>query len=218
MEIAPNRVTCSKANHSPGGIHPMTKERFKPLEHEAMTAEQRRVAQALLDGPRQGIPGPFHALLRSPELADRVRSLGDYVRFQNSLPAKVRELVILMVARFWSAQYELHAHRRHSLNAGLDPAIADAICEDRRPERLDAEEGIAYSFVSELLERKDVSDLTYQPAIDRFGERGVIDMVATAGYFCFVSLVLNTERHPIPDGAVNAAAAEDQVQRTCRQK
>jgi len=192
-------------------------ERFKPLKHEAMTGEQRRVAQALLDGPRHGIPGPFHALLRSPELADRVRCLGDYVRFGNSLPAKVCELVILMVARFWSARYELHAHRRHSMNAGLDPATADAICEGRRPDRLDVEESLVYDFVNELLEHKDVSDPTYRAAIDRFGERGVIDMVATAGYFCFVSLVLNMERHPIPDDA-NAAAAEDQAQRTCRQK
>jgi 4-carboxymuconolactone decarboxylase len=113
-----------------------------------MTAEQRCVAQKLLDGPRHGLPGPFHALLRSPELADRVRSLGDYVRFQNSLPAKVRELVIMMVARFWSAQYELHAHHRHAHKAGLDPTIADAIDEGRRPDHLDVEEALVYDFVS----------------------------------------------------------------------
>jgi 4-carboxymuconolactone decarboxylase len=189
----------------------MAKERFKPLEQEAMTAEQRRVAQVLLDGPRHGLPGPFHALLRSPELADRVRSLGDYIRFQNALPAKVCELIILMVARFWSAQYEWHAHRRHSLKAGLDPAIADALDVGRRPDHLDVEEALAYDFVSELLEHKDVSDLTYQAAIDRFGERGVIDMVSTAGYFCFVSLVLNMERHPIPKDAVNDTAVEGPV-------
>jgi 4-carboxymuconolactone decarboxylase len=186
----------------------MGKERFKPLEIEEMSEEQRRVAQALLDGPRHGLPGPFHALLRSPELADRVRNLGDYVRFQNSLPAKVLELVILMVARFWSARYEWYAHRRHACNAGLDPAIIDAIDEGRRPDRLDAEEALVYDFVSELLNLKDVNDLTYSAAIDRFGERGVIDMVSTAGYYCFVSLVLNTERHPVPEDAAAAAAPE----------
>ena len=69
----------------------MEQDRFKPIEQAAMTEEQRRVAQSLLKGPRHG-PGPFHALLRSPELAERVRNLGDYIRFQNSLPAKVREL------------------------------------------------------------------------------------------------------------------------------
>jgi 4-carboxymuconolactone decarboxylase len=185
----------------------MGKERFKPLEKEAMSAEQRRVAQALIDGPRHGLPGPFQALLRSPELADRVRNLGDYVRFQNSLPAKVCELVILMVARFWSARYEWYAHRRHARSAGLDPAIVDAIDEGRRPDRLDAEEALVYDFVSELLEHKDVNDLTYRAAIDRFGERGVIDMASTAGYYCFVSLILNMERHPVPEEAVNAAAS-----------
>jgi len=195
----------------------MEKERFKPLEKEAMSAEQRRVAQALIDGPRHGLPGPFHALLRSPELADRVRSLGDYVRFQNSLPSKVCELVILMVARFWSARYEWHAHRRHARKVGLDPAIIDAIDEGRRPDRLDAEEALVYDFVSELLEHKDVNDLTYHSAIDRFGERGVIDMVSTAGYYCVVSLVLNMERHPVPEEAVNAAASEDPIERTGRQ-
>ena len=192
----------------------MGTERYEPLEQEAMNEEQRRVAQVLLEGPRHGLPGPFHALLRSPELADRVRSLGDYIRFQNSLPAKVRELVILMVARFWSAQYELHAHRRHSRTAGLDPATADAIVEGRCPDRLDAEEALAFDFVSELLEHRDVSDRTYHAAIARFGERGVIDMVSTAGYFCFVSLVLNMERHPIPEDAVNAATAADPAERT----
>jgi len=190
----------------------MAKERFKPLEQEAMTAVHRCVAQKLLDGPRHGLPGPFHALLRSSELAHRVRSLGDYVRFQNSLPAKVRELVILMVARFWSAPYELHAHHRHAHKAGLGPAIADAIAEGRHPDHLDVEEALVYDFVSELLERKDLSDPTCHAEIDRFGERGVINIVSTAGYFCFVSLVLNMERHPIPEDMVDAAA-EDPVGR-----
>lgn len=191
----------------------MEKERFKPLEQEAMSADQRRVAQALIDGPRHGLPGPFHALLRSPELADRVRNLGDYIRFQNSLPAKVLELVILMLARFWSARYEWYAHRRHAQSAGLDPAIVDAIDKGRRPDSLDAEEALVYDFISELLEYKDVSDPIYHAAVERFGERGVIDMVSTAGYYCFVSLVLNMERHPVPEEAGYTAASEDPVER-----
>jgi 4-carboxymuconolactone decarboxylase len=212
------RPHFSLANSSGTGYDPAmtSQERFKPLEQEAMTTEQRRVVQTLLDGPRHGVPGPFHALLPSPELADRVRSLGDYVRFQNSLPAKVRELIILTVARYWSARYELYAHRRHARNAGLDPAIADAIVEGRRPEGLDAEEALAYNFVNELLEHRDVSDPTYRVAIDRFGERGVIDMVSTAGFYCFVSLVLNTERHPVPEDAAAPAAPEDPVEGTRR--
>ena len=179
----------------------MTKQRFKPLSESEMTPEQRRVARVLMDGPRHGLPGPFHALLRSPELADRVRQLGDYIRFNNSLPSKLCELIILLAARHLSAQYEWHAHRRISREAGLDPAIADAIAEGRRPTTLSADETLVYEFCSELLKANDVCDTTYSAALERFSERGVIDIVATVGYFSFVAMVLNTERHPLPEGA-----------------
>ena len=179
----------------------MNTQRFHPLSDNEMTPEQRRVAQVLIDGPRRGLPGPFHALLRSPELADRVRQLGDYIRFSNSLPPNLCELIILLVARYWSAQFEWHAHRRLSREAGLDPSVADAIAEGRRPGVLSPDESLVYDFCGELLANKDVSDATYAAAISRFAERGVIDMVGTVGYFGLVAMVLNAERHPLPEGA-----------------
>src|SRR5262249_42451275 len=102
-------------------------QRFAPLSPQDMTADQQRVAQAVATVPRGGLRGPFHALLRSRELADRVRHLGDYVRFESTVPAALRELAILLVARFWSAHYEWNAHRKHAAAAGLDPSVADAI-------------------------------------------------------------------------------------------
>src|ERR1700686_4456423 len=93
-------VGCRERPRQRGGS--MTGPRFKPIPPEQMTPEQKRVVQALTDGPR-----------------DRVRVLGDYVRFETSLPASLRELAILVVARFWSAQYEWYAHRQHAVKAGL---------------------------------------------------------------------------------------------------
>src|SRR5262249_12034304 len=130
-------------------------QRFKPLSQHDMTLDQQRVAQAVASGPRGGLRGPFHALLRSPELADRVRHLGDYVRFESTVPAALRELAILLVARFWSAHYEWNAHRRHAAAAGLDPSIADAIEMGKRPAKLTADEALVYDLVAELLHDKD---------------------------------------------------------------
>src|SRR5258708_23664346 len=111
-------------------------QRFTPLSQRDMTLDQQRVAHAVASGPRGGLRGPFHALLRSPELADRVRRLGDYVRFESALPAALRGLAILLVARFWSSHYEWSAHRKHAMTAGLDPGIAAAIEIGRRPAKL----------------------------------------------------------------------------------
>lgn len=180
----------------------MSDERFRPLTDDQMTHEQKRVAATLREGPRKGLPGPFHTLLRNPALADRVRQLGDYIRYESSLPATLRELTILIAARFWSAQYEWHAHRRISREAGLDPAIPEAIAEGRRPATLTTDEALIYDFCNELLYDRDVSDKTFAAALERFGEATVVDIVTTAGYFSFVSLVLNTKRFPIPADAV----------------
>jgi 4-carboxymuconolactone decarboxylase len=180
----------------------MANDRFRNLADDEMTAEQKAVAETLRAGPRKGLPGPFHALLRSPDLADRVRHLGDYIRFGNSLSPALRELTILVVARFWMAQYEWQAHRRIAIEAGLDPSVAEAIADGKRPPKLSADEALVYDFMHDLVTAKDVSDKTYAAAIERFGEKTVLDMIATGGYFSFVSLILNAKRHPLPEGAV----------------
>jgi 4-carboxymuconolactone decarboxylase len=183
----------------------MTSPRFKPIAPEQMTAAQKRVAQALADGPRGGVRGPFPALLRIPEFADRVRVLGDYVRFEGSLPAPLRELAILVVARFWSAQYEWYAHRQHAVKAGLDPSIAEAIAQGKRPPRLSGDETLVYDLCTELLYDRDVSDATFAAAVERFGETTVLELVGLAAYYGFVSLILNVNRTPIPEGATPLA-------------
>ncbi len=43
-------------------------------------------------------------------------------------------------------------------------------------------------------------DATFQAAADRFGEQGVIDLIAASGYYSIVSMVLNVDRHPLPAG------------------
>lgn len=177
-------------------------ERFKPLALEEMTPEQRRMAENLLSGPRKGMRGPFSALLYSPETGDVAQKLGAQIRFHNSLPDPLKELAILLVARFWTAQFEWYAHQRLAIEAGLDRAITEAIAEGRRPARMSADETAIYSFAAELLETREVSDATFAAVKDRFGERGVIDLICTMGYYGLVSMTLNVNRYPLPPDAV----------------
>ena len=177
-------------------------ERFKTMTESEMTPEQRRVAEAIKSGPRgQMQGGPFQALLRSPELGDLVQQVGAHVRFKSVLPDTVKELAILCTARHWTAQYEWAAHRRMGEQAGLKPAIADAIAAGRLPEGMTADETLIYEFATELLNTAEVSDKTYDAVRDRFGERGVVELICTLGYYSLVSMILNVHRHPIPPDA-----------------
>ena len=175
--------------------------RFKVLEQSEMTEAQRKAYEGIVSGPRGGARGPFNALLRSPDLADRVQRVGEYVRFKSSLPARLNELAILVVARYWSAQYEWYAHRRLAVEAGLDARIADAIAERKRPAGMKDDEAAVFDFCHELHESKSVGDAAYANAIKHFGEQGVIDLIGASGYYTIVSMVLNVDRHPLPEGA-----------------
>jgi 4-carboxymuconolactone decarboxylase len=167
-----------------------------------MTPDQRRVAQGIASGPRGSWQrGPFKALLRSPEIADRVQKVGEFVRFKSSIEPRLNELAIILCARKWTAQYEWYAHRELALKAGLKPEIADAIAEGKRPANMQADEAIVYDFAHQLLHTGQVSDAAFDAVKGKFGEQGVIDLIGAVGYYTIVSFVLNVDRVPLPPEA-----------------
>ena len=174
--------------------------RFKLLTDAEMTPRQRQTYQAIVSGPRKGALGPFNALLRSPDVADRVQKVGEYVRFHSVIPAPLNEMAILIAGRSWNAQFEFWAHSRLGKEAGLDASIIDAIAEGRRPPKMNDDERIVYNFCSELFRDKQVSDSTFKAVVERFGEQGVIDLIVAGGYYSTVSMILNVDRYPLPAG------------------
>ena len=106
--------------------------RFPDLPKEGMTDAQKRVYDAIVEGPRGSVRGPFAVLLRSPELADRVQKLGEHRRFNSTLPPRLNEFAILINARFWGSKYEWYADRPLALKGGLAESIADDVANGRR--------------------------------------------------------------------------------------
>lgn len=175
--------------------------RLTPIPAEQMTADQRRVAEAISAGPRKGLRGPFNAWLRSPELADRLQRVGEFIRFHSSLDARLNELAILMTAAHWSSPYEWYAHYPLALKAGLRAEIADAIGRGERPVGMHADEEIIWEFCTQLRARRNVDDKTYAAAVAAFGEVGVVDLIGANGYYDTVSMTLNVAEIRAPEDA-----------------
>jgi hypothetical protein len=95
-----------------GSALALTGERMAEIPLDKMSPAQRAIADAIMSGPRKGMSGPFNAWLRSPELADRLQKVGEYVRFNTSLDKRVNEMAIIMTAQAWGSQYEWYAHAR----------------------------------------------------------------------------------------------------------
>ena len=187
--------------------------RFPLTPLTQMTPEQRAVADAIMKGPRAtvgspaaaagatSLSSPFNVWNRRPELADRLQTLGESIRFRSSLPPRLNEFAILITARHWDAQYEWFAHHRLAMAGGLDPAIAEEVRHGRAPVNMKPDEQVIYDFTTELHEKHGVSDATYQRAVNALGEQGIADLIAVTGYYVLVAMTVNVDRTPMPGGA-----------------
>lgn len=187
-----------------GSAAALTGERMPEIPLDKMTAAQRTVADAIMSGPRGGMRGPFNTWLRSPELTDRLQKVGEYVRYTTSLDKRLNEMAICMTAQYWGSQYEWYAHAPLALKAGLAPAVLKAIGEGRKPDGMKEDEAIVWEFTTQLRRDRSVDDAVYARALEKFGERGVVDLIAVNGYYDVVSMTLNVARvlppadEPIP--------------------
>src|SRR5262245_65992512 len=96
-----------------------------------MTAEQRRVYDAVASGPRGVVQGPLLAALHRPELAEKWQQLGELLRYRTSLPPELSEVAILVTAQRSRCQLEWHLHEGFAEKAGVPRAVIDR-SEERR--------------------------------------------------------------------------------------
>ena len=181
-----------------GSAFALTGGRMPEMTLDQMTPAQRNIAEAIIHGPRGRMSGPFNTWLRSPVLADRLQKVGEYVRFNTSLDKRVNEMAILMTAQAWGAQYEWYAHAPLALKAGLDPSVIAAIGTGRKPEKMKDDEAVVWEFTTQLRRDHSVDDATYAKALEKFGEQGIVDLIAVNGYYDVVSMTLNVAHVKAP--------------------
>jgi 4-carboxymuconolactone decarboxylase len=172
-------------------------ERMPPIAPEQYNDLQKKVA-ADLSSSRGSVRGPFGAMLRSPELADCMQKVGQYVRFKCGLDKRLNRLAGMLATRHWCNQYEWNGHVPYALKAGMAQPVIDAIAEGRRPAELRDDEAAVYDFVTELYANKGVSDTTYARALQLFGEAGIVDILGVVGYYATNAMIMNVARTAVP--------------------
>jgi len=181
--------------------------RIDPIPLDQMTPEQRRLNDEIA-GSRGGGPakGPFALWLRTPELADHANAFGSFLRHGTSVPQRLVELAVLVVARTYTAQYEWHAHAAHADKVGIAPELVEAIRSRREPVIEKDDEQIVHAVTTELTVDRKLSDVTYAKAVDVLGEQTVLDLVTIIGFYTMVAIVLVGFDVDIPDGGAKPLA------------
>lgn len=174
-----------------------------------MTEHQRRVYDAIVAGPRGRVRGPLAIWLHRPGLAEPAQALGQYCRYDSSLPAHLSELAILTMAALWRSDFEWWAHQPIAIKAGIATDITECIRQGTTPGFVEKDQALVYEFITSLVENRRVSDELYLRAVGLLGEASVVDLVGLAGYYTLISMTINVFDIQPPEGEAKVFAQSD---------
>ena len=177
--------------------------RLPPRTRESLDAAGQAVWDRIASGARGGVGGPFLALLGSPELCARVEQVGVFIRYECSVPMRLRELAILCVGQHWKADYEWYAHAPIAAKQGIPETVIRAIGAGvpEVPFNDDADRTVA-AFVRALLRTGEVPEAPFAAAKALLGEKGTVELTGLVGYYTLLAFQLNTFQVKPPDASV----------------
>jgi 4-carboxymuconolactone decarboxylase len=178
----------------------MTEKRFPQLTMDRLDERQRPLGEQIVKISKVGIAGPYNPMLRSPVFGQRMFDLLAYLRWNTSVPLKLNEFAILIIARQWRSQVEWFAHAPLAIQAGLSPAIVAELKANARPSNMPPEEAAVYDFLTELITEHEVSDATFERAKGLLGEQQVVDLTAVAGTYVTIAMILAMANESVPAG------------------
>lgn len=174
-------------------------------DREALTEQDREVFDYIIKS-RGRVGLPYSVFLHHPHAAHLKLQVGHFVRFDTSLPHNISELAICTAAREMDCKFEWAAHAAAAPRAGVSDQAVDVIAHRKPLEGLSDEEALPIEFTRQLLQKHRVNDATYAKALENFGERGVIELTMTAGYYIMSACWMNVmeieppaDRPQLPD-------------------
>jgi 4-carboxymuconolactone decarboxylase len=174
--------------------------RFPQLTMEQLNDQQRPLAEKIVKISSVGLAGPYNPMLRSPEFAQRMYDLLDYLRWHTSVPTRLNEFAILIQGRLWRSQVEWYAHAPLAIKAGLSPKIVADLKANRRPQDMAPDEAAVYDFCTELSTKHEVSDATFARLKQFLDDKQVVDLTAVSGTYVTVAMILAVAEEGVPPG------------------
>ncbi len=167
---------------------------------EQERAQFLRISKFRRPDERGQFGGPFDPWMRSPELARRGVSFGNFIWERTTLEPRIIELAIIMTGRFWEADVEWVSHSAKARDAGVSDEVIRAVFERTVPVDAPEDEVLTIEVCRALQQSHRLDAELYERAVAVFGERGLVEMIATVGYYTLVAMTLKAFDVGLPGG------------------
>ncbi len=169
--------------------------RFEPFDPDNLSPDARAVCDRILS-ERGYVPGPYQFWLASPGFSDRIEPVEEFLRHGVSLEERLVEVVVLVVAKHWRAQYVWTSHGPAAEKAGVDPAIVEAISVGKTPVFEKEDEAVCDDLSVALVSGTGVSDELWARAGAAIGKVGINEVLGLLGLYTSVCLTMVAYRMP----------------------
>ena len=146
--------------------------------------------EASIFAQRGRISDLYRVLLNSGPLASGWEAMLTAVRNKSSVPADLRELMILRVAVVNRAPYEFDAHVPHAQKAGVSDAKIAAVRETVIGSVFSESEALVLELADAMTRNIDVPEALMDRLKTKLDARGVVETVATVAAYNMVSRFL----------------------------
>lgn len=168
-----------------------TRDQLAPEAHAAFDA---------IADSRGSINTPYSIALHAPEVALRMLSIGNHLRFEANLPGWLRELAIIVAARQFDAAFVWAAHVPMALQEGVRQEAVDVVGSFGDTSSLKPEEAAVINYGRELIGEHTVSQPTWDALHDQLGDRALVELTALMGYYLMIACTLISNDVKAPEG------------------
>jgi 4-carboxymuconolactone decarboxylase len=133
-------------------------------------------------------------LLESPNLASLTQALGAFCRYRTGFAPHLSELMVLITAAHWRADYEFSVHISEAKKAGLSEETIAAVREGKVPRLDDPDSKLVYDFATTVYANREVPDALFNEAVARFGRPLVVEFVGVLGYYSMLAIFIRVFR------------------------
>jgi 4-carboxymuconolactone decarboxylase len=171
----------------PADLDPQSRARLPYLKSSEVDVKGKKVVDIF--GKGGTVSGPLAFATYNPAVGQALLDLHDAAVTGGTLDPYTRELAIQVACRETNYNLEWNGHEASGLKAGIDAKLIDVVRKRGSIAGLNEKDATVIRFGRQMLTDKKVDSATFAKAVELWGRRGTMDMVAVmntyavSGYF-----------------------------------